>query len=84
MSSSTSTSITKILAGAGMMIPAFVLNTYMIKSIEKRSTKESVVETSKMWGTVALGVGVITLGFIGVFHVFSGASDLSPKLCPRE
>lgn len=82
--SSTSTSIAKILAGAGMMVPAYVLHTYVIKTTENRSTKESALETAKLWVTLAVGAGVITLGFIGVLHVLSGASDLSPKLCPRE
>lgn len=79
-----SSSVAKLLAGVGMMVPGFILHTFAIKNNEQKTTKEATLETAKLGGSVAAVSGIITLTTIGVFHVLSGASDLSPKICWRE
>lgn len=76
----------KILAGLGMILPAFALNVYKNQTtqIPAKPVKDTVVETAGDWFFVGSAVSIICLAYVGVFHVGSGLYELSPTVCPRE
>ena len=81
----------KILVGAGMLMPAFALQTYEISKGEVPCDPESIgsltnsaVECGKTWLKWSAVIGVIGLAYLGMFHIGFGVNELSPKLCPRE